>query len=60
MALTLDAILRSAGIDPAEAQAIRHAFVREHEDSGTPGVNANSTDEDLPGGPAQALGSVHA
>lgn len=29
MTLTLDAILRSAGIDPAEAQAIRHAFVRE-------------------------------
>src|SRR5690625_1495691 len=47
MALTLDAILRSAGIDPAEAQAIRHAFVREHEDSGTPGVNANSTDEEI-------------
>lgn len=30
MTLTLDAILRSAGLDPADAQAIRDAFVREH------------------------------
>lgn len=47
MTLTLDAILRSAGLVPAETQAIRHAFVREHEDSGTPGINANSTDEEI-------------
>lgn len=47
MTLTLDAILRSADLEPAETQAIRHAFVREHEDSGTPGINANSTDEEI-------------
>lgn len=47
MTLTLGAILRSAGIDPVGAQAIRHAFVREHEDSGLPGLNADSTDEEI-------------
>lgn len=47
MTLTFDAILRSAGIDPAEAQAIRHAFVREHEDTGLPGIHADSTDEEI-------------
>ncbi|MFC7458744.1 GIY-YIG nuclease family protein [Brachybacterium sp. GCM10030267] len=47
MTLTLDAILRSAGIDPAETQAIRHAFVREHEDTGLPGINADSTDDEV-------------
>lgn len=47
MALTLDAILRSAGIDPADAHAIRHAFVREHEDTGLPGIHADSTDEKI-------------
>lgn len=47
MALTLDAILRSAGIDPADAHAIRHAFVREHEDTGLAGIHADSTDEEI-------------
>jgi len=47
MTLTLDAVLRSAGIDPAETQSIRHAFVREHEDSGLPGVHSDSTDEEI-------------
>jgi hypothetical protein len=47
MALTLDAILRSAGLDPAETQVIRHAFVREHEDTGLPGIHADSTDEEI-------------
>ena len=47
MTLNLDAVLRSAGIEPAETQAIRHAFVREHEDSGAPGINANSTDYEI-------------
>lgn len=47
MALTLEAILRSAGIDPAETQAICHTFVREHEDIGLPGIHANSTDEEI-------------
>lgn len=45
--LTLDAILRSAGIDPTEAQAIRHAFVREHEDTGLRGIHADSTDDEI-------------
>ncbi len=44
MTLTLDHILRSADIDPANAHAIRHAFVREHQDSGLPGIHADSTD----------------
>lgn len=47
MTLTLDVVLRSAGIDPADAQAIRHAFVREHEDTGMPGIHADSTDDEI-------------
>ncbi|GAB3556231.1 hypothetical protein [Spelaeicoccus albus] len=47
MTLTLEPILRSAGIDPDDAHAIRHAFVREHEDSGLPGINADSTAEEI-------------
>ncbi|MEU4360279.1 GIY-YIG nuclease family protein [Promicromonospora sp. NPDC023987] len=47
MALTLDVILRSAGIDSVDAQAIRHAFVREHEDTGLAGIHADSTDEEI-------------
>lgn len=45
MTLTLEPILRSAGIDPANAQVIRHAYVREHEDTGLAGIDADSTDE---------------
>lgn len=47
MTLTLDAVLRSTGIDPAESQAIRHAYVREHEGTGLPGIHADSTDEEI-------------
>ncbi|WP_298988891.1 GIY-YIG nuclease family protein [uncultured Pseudokineococcus sp.] len=47
MTLTLGDVLRSAGIDPADAQAIRHAFVREHENTGLPGIYADSTDEEI-------------
>ena len=47
MTLAFDAVLRSASIDPAETQAIRHAFVREHADTGAPGINADSTDEEI-------------
>lgn len=47
MPLTLEPILRSAGIDPAEAQVIRHAFVRKHEDTGVQGIHADSTDEEI-------------
>ncbi len=44
---TLGSVLRSSGIDPAAAQAIRHAFVWEHEDTGLLGIHANSTDEEI-------------
>ncbi|WP_250891745.1 GIY-YIG nuclease family protein [Curtobacterium poinsettiae] len=47
MTLTLGTILGSTGIDPADAHAIRHAFVREHEDTGLPGIHAGSTDEEI-------------
>ncbi|MEV7961774.1 GIY-YIG nuclease family protein [Oerskovia paurometabola] len=47
MTLTLGPILLSAGIDPAQTQAIRHAFVREHEDTGLPGLHADSTGEEI-------------
>lgn len=47
MTLTLGPILISAGIDPADAQVIRHAFVREHEDTGLPGIHADSTDDEI-------------
>jgi hypothetical protein len=47
MTLTLGSILHSAGIDPADAQAIRHAYVREHEDTGSQGIHADSTDEEI-------------
>lgn len=47
MKLTLDPILRSAGIDPSDAQVIRHAFVKEHEDTGLPGIRADSSDDEI-------------
>ncbi|GAA1230211.1 GIY-YIG nuclease family protein [Prauserella halophila] len=47
MGLTFGPILHSAGIDPADAHVIRHAYVREHEDSGLPGLHADSTDDEI-------------
>lgn len=47
MALTLGPILLDAGIDPSDALVIRHAYVREHEDSGLRGVHAHSTDAEI-------------
>lgn len=47
MTLTLESILRSAGINPAEVQVIRHAHVREHEDSGLLGIHADSSDDEI-------------
>lgn len=47
MALTLGPILRDAGIDPAEVLVIRHAFVREHQDTGFPGIHADSSNEEI-------------
>jgi hypothetical protein len=47
MTLTLGPILHSAGIDPKDVLVIRHAYVREHEDTGTQGIHASSTDEEI-------------
>lgn len=47
MTLTLESVLRSAGIDPADTQMIRHAYVREHEDTGLQGIHADSTDDEI-------------
>lgn len=47
MTLTLNPILLDAGIDLSEAIVIRHAYVREHEDSGLPGIHANSTTAEI-------------
>lgn len=47
MTLTLGSILDSAYIDIDDCQAIRHAFVLEHEDSGLPGIHADSTDAEI-------------
>ena len=47
MSLTLGPLLVDAGIEPAQALVIRHAYVREHEDSGLPGIHADSTDAEI-------------
>lgn len=47
MTLTLEPILHNAGIDPGDALVIRHAFVREHEDTGMPGIHADSTADEI-------------
>lgn len=47
MTLTLEPIMRSYGIDPSNVQAIRHAFVRVHEDDGLPGIHADSSDAEI-------------
>jgi hypothetical protein len=47
MMLTLGPILHNAGIDPGDALVIRHAYVREHEDTGLPGIHADSTGEEI-------------
>ncbi len=46
MTLTFASIIASAGLDPAEAMVIRHAYVREHED-GTVGLHDDSSDEEI-------------
>lgn len=45
--LTLDSILCSGGIDAVDSQVIRHAYVREHEDTGLQGIHADSTDQEI-------------
>lgn len=47
MTLTLRPILLDAGIDPSDALVFRHAYVLEHEDSGLPGIHADSTDAEI-------------
>lgn len=46
MTLTFSSILASAGIEPARALVIRHAYVRAHDD-GTAPIHADSTDEEI-------------
>lgn len=47
MALNLGVILRNAGIDPDETLVIRHAYAREHLDTGIAVIHADSTDEEI-------------
>lgn len=47
MALTFSPILLDSGIDVADALVIRHAYVQEHEDSGAPGIHADSTHAEI-------------
>ena len=47
MALTLSPILLDAAIDPRDAMVFRHAYVLGHEDSGLPGIHADSTDGEI-------------
>jgi hypothetical protein len=47
MTLTLGPLLLDAGIDPLQALVIRHAYVREHEDSGLRGIHADSTEAEI-------------
>lgn len=45
--LTLGTLMREAGIVPPHALALRHAYLQEHEDSGMPGIHADSTDAEI-------------
>lgn len=47
MTLTLGPIMLDAGIHVPDALVIRHAYVREHEDSGLKGIHADSTDAEI-------------
>lgn len=47
MTLTLGPLLVDAGIDPAQALVIRHAFVTEPEESGLTGLHADSTHAEI-------------
>lgn len=47
MTLTLGTVLHGAGIDPLDAQVIRHAYVVEPEGTGIYGIHADSTDDEI-------------
>lgn len=47
MALTFGPLLLDAGIDPARALVIRHAFAQESEESGLTGLHADSTHAEI-------------
>ncbi len=47
MSLTLAPLLVDAGIDPARALVIRHAFAQESEESGLTGLHADSTHAEI-------------
>jgi hypothetical protein len=46
MTLTFASVIASAGIDPAEALVIRHAYVSVHKD-GTAGIHGDSSDAEI-------------
>ncbi|MGV1035032.1 MAG: GIY-YIG nuclease family protein [Microbacteriaceae bacterium] len=47
MSLTLETVLRDEGLNPDEVVVIRHGYVDIHEDSGLPGIHADSTDAEI-------------
>jgi hypothetical protein len=47
VALTFGSLLMDAGIDPAQALVIRHAYAQESEESGLTGLHANSTHAEI-------------
>ena len=47
MTLTFGPILQSTGIQPIETMVIRHAYVRQHEDTGLQGIHADSTHQEI-------------
>lgn len=47
MTLNLEAILRSAGLEPGGVLVIRHAYAREAENGGLRGLHADSTDDEI-------------
>lgn len=47
MTLTLGPVLLAAGVTPADALVIRHAYVKVHEDTGLKGIDADSTDDEI-------------
>lgn len=45
--LNLGMLLKASGIDPRDVRAIRHAFVKVHEETGVRGIHADSTDDEI-------------
>jgi len=47
MPLTLGPLLADAALDLEDVMVLRHAYVKEHPDTGTPGIHADSTDAEV-------------